>query len=136
MFKFVHDHDDPLGRRVVIDKKGADAPSPIDLCLTPTGHHGSPPRQLLEEGKQARGPVPPVVVILPARGAAAHLDRRPHLLEQLARHLVHADHWPLRVVGPMVDGQDIFHLRDKAAARLRQNSPLTTSMRLESVALV
>jgi hypothetical protein len=52
-------------------------------------------------------------MVFPIRNAAAHLDRRPHLLEQLAEHLVHADHGPLWVVGPPVDGQDILHLRDK-----------------------
>ena len=129
----VHDQHDCFGHRVVLHKESANAPSPVDLRSPPVGHYGSPTCQRVEEGKQARGPVPAVVMVFPITGASAHLDRCPHLLEQLAGHLIHADHGPFPVVGPPIDRQDIFHLRDKAAILLWRNHPLTASMWLESV---
>jgi hypothetical protein len=63
------------------------------------GYDGSPAGRRLEERKTACSSVPAVVVILPVRIASTHLDRCPHLLEQLAGHLVHTDDQPFQVIG-------------------------------------
>jgi hypothetical protein len=53
----------------------------------------------------------------------------------VARHLVHADHRPIRVAGALVDGERILHLRHKPSALFGRNHPSMLQMRLQFVFL-
>lgn len=56
-------------------------------------------------------------------------DRIAGMAEQLVRLLVHAHHRHLRVVGAVVDLQDVFHPGDELAVGVRRDRPAPLQVR-------
>jgi hypothetical protein len=78
------------------------------------------------------------VVVMATGRARLRFGWFAYMLEQLARHLVHADaqeflRRAIRIIRALVDGEHILHLGDEPSILRRRNDPLLVQMRFESV---
>ena len=83
--------------------------------------------------KQVGGPAALVFVIGPLRLSRFHRNRRSRLGNELLRGLVEADERPIRIVGPRINIEHVFHRRYESAARPRRDDPLLFAVRLKRV---
>ena len=64
----------------------------------------APAAQRLNPDKDRAGAVPDILVVLPPVAAGSGGDRVKDVVEQLVGLLVHAHHWPGRIIGSGVNG--------------------------------
>ena len=88
-----------------------------------------------EHHEQIGGPIALVFVIETGRAPGFHRDRRACLGNELLRGLVQANQRAIRIVGPRVDSQHVFHRRYERAVGLGRDDPALAAMGLENVFL-
>ena len=88
-----------------------------------------------EHHEQIGGPIALVFVIETGRAPGFHRDRRACLGNELLRGLVQANQRAIRIVGPRVDSQHVFHRRYERAVGLGWDDPALAAMGLENVFL-
>src|SRR5690606_31911892 len=97
-----------------------------------SGLHVTPWAVCVEEHKQIRGSIAPVLVVDPSRSTWRGCDRDPGFSDQLYRRLIETHHWtaPVRAFG--VEVEDILHAANELAVDGR-DAPHLTLPRLQFV---
>jgi hypothetical protein len=119
----VHDQDDLLGLGVVDGQESFDLPGPINLGPVGLGVDPPPPTEGFDPAEDRAGAVADVLAVLLEIPSRCGGDRVAGVRQELVGLLVHAHHWPGRVVGPGIDRENVLHCRGEGRVRLRRDHP-------------
>ena len=114
---------DPRAVGVASFQQPGDLHRPVRL-RTPGPRRRLPPtRQRLAEQEDRGRAGPFVLVVDAARARLRGRHRRARFLDQLHRLLIHAHDRTIRVVGSLIQIQDLFHVRHELGISLRRDHP-------------
>ena len=96
------------------------------ICLAPTG-------QCFSKQKDAAGPISYIFIIFPFRPTALHWNGCSGFAEKLVWFLIHADDRIIRIIGLLIQIQNILHTGDKCGIVFGRDNPALFQVRLELV---
>ena len=130
----VHDQRDALGVGIVRgDVLQEHSPVQFGSALRDLGQ--APPGQRLAGHEHVAHPAALVFIVMALGPAGRRCNGLAGLANELAGRLIHAHHGALRIVGPAVDVEHLFHGGHEGCAGLRGNHPADFPPRLEFVFL-
>jgi len=132
----VHHQHDALRAGIVDIDQLADHMREVDGGALVRHRHMPPPPQRFGEHEQVGDAVAHVLVVLPCRQPRCWGQRRADLADELLARFIEADLREARVVGPLVDGEDILHLTDEGGTTRRRQAPAGGQPRLEDFKMI
>ena len=115
---------DLLAFGVASFQQAGDLQRPVHLRTPGPGGRLPPTRQRLAE-QEDRGRAGPFVLVVDTPGTVLRgRHRRAGFLDQLHRLLVHAHDGTIRIVGFLIQIQDLFHVRHELGIGLRRDHPV------------
>src|SRR4030042_5098335 len=106
---------------------------PIDFRSALGDPYISLPIKRFEKHEHIANTITLIFIIITYLYAGSHSPWFTGLFGQLFGCLVHADQWKIRIIGSLVNSQDIFHGTNKGRIGLRGNAPLIFQPRLKFV---
>ncbi len=100
-----------------------DEPGPVTAAAA-VGHlHMTPASQRLKGHEQIRRSIAHILAVITHRHPRLRWQWRSNFTDQLLAGLIHADHWTLRILRPVIHLKHVFHRRHKPTIRLRRDAP-------------
>src|SRR5215218_9853892 len=131
--EIITDQTDTFSLRITGIQELLHCRGPVNGRLVLSDLDGTPTRQRLCEHEDVGDPVPLVLIVVALGFPRFRWQRLPDFLNQLHGLFIHAYHWDLRIVRPMVDLQDILHMRHKRATLLGRNDPHLPQMGFQRI---
>src|SRR5665647_1188900 len=131
--EIVHDQTDFLTIRIINFQEVLNLVCPIDsgpmlfgICMPPTG-------QCFRKQEDAASSVSDVFIIHTLRSASFHRDNRSGFTQKLVGFFIHADNRLIRIIGLLIQIQNILHAGHKRSILFWRYDPALFQMRLQFV---
>jgi len=109
--------------RILLVRYPFDEPCPVLFRFPFRDLYEAPAFQRLVRHEYIDHPMPDVLIVHAGLLSRFHWNRKLARRNQLFGGLVHTDQWVFFVVGPFVNVQHLFHVRDKTAAAFWRYDP-------------